>query len=51
MPAFTTRWLESIKVSKQTDFVDRGELISIDVSYMERMVYATHVALREIDFG
>jgi integrase len=25
MPTFTTRWLESIKVSKQTDFIDRSE--------------------------
>jgi integrase len=25
MPTLTTRWLESVKVSKQTDFVDRSE--------------------------
>ena len=25
MPTFTTRWLESVKVSKQSDFVDRSE--------------------------
>src|SRR5262245_23198048 len=25
MPTFTTRWLESVKVSKQTDFIDRSE--------------------------
>ena len=25
MATFTTRWLESIKVSKQTDFIDRSE--------------------------
>src|SRR5262245_61160755 len=25
MPTFTYRWLESVKVSKQTDFVDRSE--------------------------
>jgi Arm domain-containing DNA-binding protein/integrase-like protein len=25
MPTFTTRWLESVKVSKQSDFIDRSE--------------------------
>ena len=25
MATFTTRWLKSIKVSKQSDFIDRSE--------------------------